>query len=139
MISKLFKVIFVTFSVLSLSMFIVFTASYFHYSDAVEKQLCDEILVDFVYYLERCLYLWTVFNFLEIMLLLMVLVLYKTFFWSFCLIFMYDFIPLNLVLWQTYSKQERLGPARWCNEKLNTSSICNHLDRFEIYKFIQIC
>ena len=50
------------------------------YSDAVEKQLCDEILVDFVYYLERCLYLWTVFNFLEIMLLLMVLVLYKIFF-----------------------------------------------------------
>ena len=112
MISKLFKVIFVTFSVLSLSMFIVFTASYFHYSDAVEKQLCDEILVDFVYYLERCLYLWTVFNFLEIMLLLMVLVLYKTFFWSSYLIFMYDFIPLNPVLWQTYSKQERWGPAR---------------------------
>ena len=138
MISKLFKVIFVTFSVLSLSMFIVFTASYFHYSDAVEKQLCDEILVDFVYYLERCLYLWTVFNFLEIMLLLMVLVLYKIFFWSFYLIFMYDFIPLNLVLWQTYSKQERWGPTRWCNEKLNTSSICNHVDRFEIYTFIQI-
>ena len=82
MFSKIFKVTVITFGVFSLSVFIVFTASYFHYSDAVDKQLCDELLVDFVYYAERCLYIWTVFNFIEIMILLVVLLIYKTLFWS---------------------------------------------------------
>ena len=80
MISKIIKVFIITFGVFSLSIFVVFTASYFHYSDAVDKKLCDELLVDFVYYAERCLYIWTVFNFIEIMILLVVLFIYKTFF-----------------------------------------------------------
>ena len=81
MIVKLFKVFFITGTVFSLSLVIVFTASYFHYMDVVDKKIADEMLVDFVYYAERGLYLWTVFNFIEIMILLAVLFIYKTFLW----------------------------------------------------------
>ena len=79
MIVKLFKVFFITGTVFSLSLVIVFTASYFHYMDVVDKKIADEMLVDIVYYAERGLYLWTVFNFIEIMILLAVLFIYKTF------------------------------------------------------------
>ena len=80
MIVKIFKVFFITGTVFFLSLVIVFTASYFHYMDVVDKKVADEMLVDFVYYAERGLYLWTVFNFIEIMILLAVLFIYKTFF-----------------------------------------------------------
>ena len=80
MFSKIVKVFIITGSVFFLSLFIVFTASYFHYVDAVDKKLCDEMLVDIVYYAERGLYIWTVFNFIEIMILLVVLFIYKNFF-----------------------------------------------------------
>ena len=66
MFSKIFKVLVITGTVFSLSLIIVFTASYFHFLDAVDKKLCDEMLVDFAYYAERGLYIWTVFNFIEI-------------------------------------------------------------------------
>ena len=80
MFSKIVKVFIITGSVFFLSLLIVFTASYFHYVDAVDKKLCDEMLVDIVYYAERGLYIWTVFNFIEIMILLVVLFIYKNFF-----------------------------------------------------------
>ena len=79
MFAKIIKVTVITSGVFSLSIFIVFTASYFHYSDAIDKKLCDELLVEFVYYAQRFLYIWTVFNFIEIIILLVVLFIYKTF------------------------------------------------------------
>ena len=43
MIVKLFKVFFITGTVFSLSLVIVFAASYFHYMDVVDKKIADEM------------------------------------------------------------------------------------------------
>ena len=80
MFSKILKVVVITLSVFFTSYFIVLMASYFHYSDAMDKKLCDDLLMVFCYYAQRCLYLWSVFNFIEVMLLLVVVFVYTTFF-----------------------------------------------------------
>ena len=52
----------ITFIAVSLSSFIVYTTSYFQYSDAMDKTLCDKLLIDFVYYI---LYVWIAFKFIS--------------------------------------------------------------------------
>lgn len=84
MFSKVIKVLVVTFSVFFTSYFIMVIASYFYYSDAMDKLQYLVIfiwkLATFVYYAQQSLKVWAVFNFLEVMLILVVLLIYTIFF-----------------------------------------------------------